>query len=104
MDSVDKEFKITENLKDQSTWYNGRFPKFDVELELNQKYGVRGSPTIVINDKVVSLARSPEAFKEAVCKAFETPPEECNQKLSEEIASPGIGPLGGGSGSSGTCA
>lgn len=57
----------------------------------------------MINDKEVRLTRSPEAFKQAICQAFITPPEECNQTLSTEIASPGIGPLTGGSASSGSC-
>ncbi len=39
--------------------------------------GVRGSPTIIINGKVYSGARTAEAFKEAICSAFTTAPEEC---------------------------
>ena len=92
MQRIDKEYGITEALNDQSKWM-GRFPPFNVEKDLNDKYGVRGSPTLVINDKVVSIARSPESYKEAICSAFVNPPEECNQKLSTQTASPGFGPL-----------
>ncbi|HDJ96441.1 MAG TPA: hypothetical protein ENG45_00005, partial [Candidatus Aenigmarchaeota archaeon] len=89
MDDTDKRYGITENLNNRSTWYNGRFPRFDIDLDLNKKYNVQGSPTLVINDKVVRVTRSPEAFKEAICSGFNTPPEECNEKLSTKQASPG---------------
>jgi len=70
---------------------------------LNEKYGVQGSPTVVINDKVVSVStRSPEKFKEIVCQAFNTPPAECSQTLPEEVSSPGFG-LSSGSSSGGSC-
>jgi len=54
-------------------------------------------------DREVRVNRSPEAFKQAICQAFTNPPAECNQTLSTETASPGIGPLTGGSTSSGSC-
>lgn len=104
INEVDEQYKVYENYNDTSTWYNGRFPKWDVELELNQKYGVRGSPTLVINDKVVSVSRTPEILKQTICNAFNNPPEECNQKLSENTPSPGFGSLEEvSSSSSGSC-
>lgn len=69
---------------------------------LDQKYGVSGSPTLIINGKRVSVARSPESFKEAICNAFLEPPEECNVQLSAKIAKPGFGG-GEGSSSQGNC-
>jgi hypothetical protein len=101
--AADAEFKITELYNDKSTWLNGRFPKFDVHASLNEQYGVGGSPTVVINDRVVSLSsRSPEAFKQAICEGFNTPPDECSEVLSTEVASPGLGGGTGGS-DSGSC-
>ena len=89
---TDADYDITEQYNDKSTWLNGNFPKFDVQSDLNEGYGVQGSPTIVINDTVVNVSpRSPEKFKEVVCSAFASPPEECNQTLSDEAASTGIG-------------
>ncbi len=61
------------------------------EVSLNQKYGVTGSPTLVINGKVVRASRSPEAVKSLICSAFTNPPEECSQTLSAEQTSPGFG-------------
>jgi len=52
------------------------------EASLNEKYGVRGSPTILVNDVQYSGGRSPEAFKSAICNAFNSPPSGCNQTLS----------------------
>lgn len=96
---TDKEFNITSLYNNKDTWLNGRFPKFNVHDDLNVKYGVGGSPTVVINDQVVSVSpRTPEKFKQVVCGAFNSPPEECNQVLSNDSPSAGIG---GGTGTSG---
>jgi hypothetical protein len=82
---TDEEFKISENFKEEG------YPPFDIHKNLNEKYGVKGSPTLVINDTVVSVERSPEKIKETICNAFLNPPSECNQKLSNTISSPGFG-------------
>jgi protein-disulfide isomerase len=102
--SIDKQFNLTNLFNDQSTWLNGRFPKYPVEEDLNSKYNVQGSPTFVVNGKVVSVQRSAEAVKQAICSAFNSPPEECNQKLNENPEAAGIGKIAaGGSTSSGSC-
>ncbi|MCX6764186.1 MAG: hypothetical protein NTU58_00535 [Candidatus Nealsonbacteria bacterium] len=101
--ATDHQFKITEQYNDKSTWLNGQYPKFDVQGELNQQYQVGGSPTVVINDKVVNISdRSPEGFKKAICDAFTTAPAECNQTLSTSSASSGFGVTTGGT-SGGSC-
>ena len=61
------------------------------EVELNQKYGVRGSPTVFINDERYSGARTPEAYKKAICSGFINPPEECQQILSGSTTGTGTG-------------
>jgi hypothetical protein len=94
--ATDKEFKISEGFTE-----NG-YPPFNVHKDLNEKYGVKGSPTLVINDVVLNVQRSPEKVKQAICDAFLNPPPECQQKLSEENASPGFGTTSDGS-SSGSC-
>lgn len=43
---------------------------YKVDSELSQKYGVQGSPTLVINGVMASTGRSPSAFLDAACKAF----------------------------------
>jgi len=100
---TDQDYNIYSSYDDKSTWLNGAFPKFDVHADLNEKYGVQGSPTIVVNDQVVNVSpRSPEKFKEVICQAFNSLPEECSQMLSEDVASTGIGG-GTGSSSGGSC-
>lgn len=88
---TDKNYDVTKNYDDKSTWAGGSYPPFNVQKELNEKYKVQGSPTVIINEVEVNVERSPEKFKEAICNAFVSPPEECQQKLSETQASPGFG-------------
>jgi protein-disulfide isomerase len=104
IESLDDEFKITELLNDKSTWSGGRYPQFNVYKNENNKYGVQGSPTLVINEKVVSSGRDSASLLEIICSAFNEAPEECNQQLSSESPSPGFGYTASGSGSSGSCA
>lgn len=102
VEETDKAFGVTQGYNDQSSWLNGQYPKFQVNMDLNDQYGVPGSPTLVINGTIVDVAkRSPEGFKAAICEAFDEAPQECSQQLSDELASPGFG-LGTG-GSSGSC-
>jgi protein-disulfide isomerase len=92
VESTDKEFDVYANYQDKDAWLNGTYPKFDVHASLNESYGVAGSPTIVINDEIINISsRSPEAFKQAVCEAFISAPEECSQALSDTAFSSGFG-------------
>lgn len=97
---TDEEFDITGLYEDDSTWASGMFPLFPVEDDMNQEFDVRGSPTFVVNGKVISVSRSPEAIKDAICSAFISPPEECDEELSDKAEQPGIGPIGSGDGAS----
>jgi hypothetical protein len=101
---TDKEFNVIALYNDKNAWLNGQFPKFNVHNDLNEQYGVGGSPTIVINDTVVDVSpRSPEKFKEIICQAFNSPPEECSQTLSSDSPTSGFGIGTESSGSSGGC-
>lgn len=100
---TDQQFKITAGYDDKNTWLNGQYPKFDIYSDLNTQYGVKGSPTIVINGKQVSLNnRSAEAFKTLVCQAFINQPAECSQTLSDTATAAGFGEESS-NGSSGSC-
>lgn len=98
---MEEEFNVTEVFESSTE----RFPPYPVDAVLAQQYGVRGSPTFVINGVTLSVNRSPEAVKQAICDAFNTPPEECSQTLSTAAEGPGIGALGSGNsgGSAGSC-
>jgi glutaredoxin len=56
----------------------------DQEIKLTGKYGVSGSPTLVINDVTYNGDRTADSYKEAVCSGFKNQPKECKTKLSNE--------------------
>lgn len=88
---TDEKFSITKNLKDQSSWLSGRFPLFNTDKEANQKYGVGGSPTLVINGVQVNSGRDSASFLSTICNAFTNKPDECNTQLSSTTPGPGFG-------------
>jgi len=51
------------------------------EKELNERYNVRGSPTMFLNDKLYQGRRTPEDIKNYICCAFMDRPGECNISL-----------------------
>ena len=90
--AADKEYNVMEKFADKSTWLNGRYPLFDVHKVENEKYGVRGSPALVINGQQVSnVGRSPASLLVAICGVFETQPTECNTTLASDTPAPGFG-------------
>lgn len=97
---TDKQFGITAKYNDQSSWLSGQFPQFPIYDTENNKYGVQGSPTLVINGVQSQAARTPEAIKQAICAAFENAPAECSQPLNNNSFQAGFGlaQAGGGGG------
>ncbi|MCX8178608.1 MAG: thioredoxin domain-containing protein [Candidatus Aenigmarchaeota archaeon] len=55
------------------------------EARVNQ-FGVRGSPTLIINGATYNGARTPDSFKQAICSGFSTQPSECSQVLEGSAA------------------
>ena len=103
-DAAIDEFGIQEAWDDKASWLSGRFAKYPVHDDANKAYGVRGSPTLVINGEVVSVSRSAEAVKQAICNAFTTPPAECDEVLNTNQEQPGAGPIGAGTAPAGAAA
>lgn len=93
--AADKAFGITAKYDDKASWLSGRFPIYPVHADLNDQYGVQGSPTLVINGAQIDVSRSPEAIKQTLCGAFNNPPAECSENLSTESAGPGFGTSAG---------
>jgi len=89
--ATDTQFKITESYNDKSKWSNGTYPPFDVDKADNQKYGVQGSPTFIINGQETSVGRDPASMLKAICDAFNTAPAECQKQLASEAPTPGFG-------------
>ncbi|MCK4968380.1 MAG: hypothetical protein KAS12_04960 [Candidatus Aenigmarchaeota archaeon] len=59
------------------------------QVLLNNKYGVQGSPDLVINGVHYQGERTAEGYKQAICSGFNQPPVECQQTLSDTNASVG---------------
>ncbi|MBR9690937.1 hypothetical protein GOV08_04605, partial [Candidatus Woesearchaeota archaeon] len=75
---TDKEFDVIKNLEDKSSWSGGRFPQFMIYDADNKKYGVRGSPTLIINGQQAQSGRDAQSLLNTICGAFDGKPEECN--------------------------
>lgn len=88
--STDAQFKVTENFKNK-VGYQGSYPGFDVNKADNTKYGVGGSPTLVINGQEVSSGRDANSLLKSICSAFTTAPKECQTVLSSDSPAPGFG-------------
>lgn len=79
------------------------------DKELNTKYGVQGSPTVVIDGKEASIyPRDPQSVAKALCAAFTSnKPSECDSLSSFSTTNPsaGFGTTSGSSSSSsgGSC-
>ena len=50
---------------------------YETDSDLSEGYGVKGSPTLVINGKIISSGRSPAAYLDTICSAFNDAPAEC---------------------------
>ncbi|MEM4152553.1 MAG: hypothetical protein QXK80_00310 [Candidatus Pacearchaeota archaeon] len=72
---------------------------------LNEKYGVRGSPTFVLDGKEANIyPRDPQSIANAICNAFKgSKPNVCSEKFSTQNPSPGFGSGSSSSGSGGSC-
>lgn len=91
VDSVDKEYKVIENLNDKTSWYNGKFPMFNINKDDTDKYGIKGSPALVINGETIASARDSATLFETICSSFTSVPEECAQTLLSTAPTPGFG-------------
>jgi len=61
------------------------------DSELSQGYGVRGSPTLIINGVQSGAGRSSASYLSGICEAFNVLPDECSETLSSAAPSPGFG-------------
>ena len=66
---------------------------YAADSALSEGYGVRGSPTLVINGQIVNSGRSPDAYLNSICSAFTDGniPEECDEQLNTASPSAGFG-------------
>jgi len=64
---------------------------FDLDSKLSQSYGVKGSPTLIINGIESKAGRSPASYLAGICNAFNDVPKECSEVLSSSTPSAGFG-------------
>jgi glutaredoxin len=77
---------------------------YEIDSNLSQSYGVRGSPTLVINGAQASSGRDSQSYLDAVCSAFNTAPEICTTaEVSSSSPTPGFGWEGTGSDTGAQC-
>lgn len=86
----DAKYKVTEQFDKKENWV-GNFPPVDFDKAANEKYGVAGSPTLVINGQEVQSGRDQQSLLDAVCAAFKTKPAECSKSLSKDSPVAGFG-------------
>ncbi len=84
--ATDKSLGLTEKFKS-----NSQNPPFGVDAELNKKYGVQGSPTLVVNGTVIGSGRDSASYLKAICSGFENQPAECSAALSSTAPAAGFG-------------
>lgn len=89
--ATDAQFGVMASLNDQSSWVSGQFPQFNIYKEDNEKYGVQGSPTLVVNGEVVETSRDSASLLATICSGFTNPPAECATELSSVSPAPGFG-------------
>ncbi len=90
VEATDEEYKITYNFENNIN-YQGSHPEFAVDKADNEKYGVGGSPTLIINESQVSVGRDSATLLAAICQSFNEQPAECEAELSSAPPSAGFG-------------
>lgn len=106
--ATDKQYKVSEVFaKGESAW-GSTFPPFNIYEAENKKYGVQGSPTLVINGEQISAGRDAASLAGAICGAFTDgkKPAECGGKFDSASPAPGFGtaPAASGSAPAANCA
>jgi len=93
IDDTNDEYKTLVNYDDKSTWtkMNPPSPILTIHQEDNLKYGVKGSPELIINEEKILAYRDSNSLLSTICSAFNNPPSECNTELSSATPAPGFG-------------
>ncbi len=97
-----KEAKVSET-KLKSCISKSSEAYYKTDSAASQAAGVQGSPTLVINGQIVNSGRSPSAFLQTICSAFNTAPSECEETLDSTNPSAGFGYSAGGSNTAAGC-
>ncbi|MDD5639312.1 MAG: hypothetical protein PHR47_00700 [Candidatus Pacebacteria bacterium] len=88
--NAEKEFNVIANFKSNKDYF-GNFPSFNIFKADNEKYGVQGSPTLVINGVQIQSNRDSNSLLKSVCSTFNNIPDICNKNISSETPATGFG-------------
>lgn len=99
---TDAKFKVMDNFKNKVD-FQGSYPSFNVFKADNEKYGVGGSPTLVINGEEIRSGRDSASLLATICSAFNEAPEACATELSSTSPSAGFGYSTNGNASEASC-
>lgn len=89
---TDNTFQVSENYNNMSSWFLQRYPKINLDKDLNDLYGVKASPTLVVNQQVVqSYQRTAPGLLSVICAGFKDQPTECGKSLPPQTPSQGFG-------------
>lgn len=89
---ADTAYNVSRNYNDTSGWFLQRYPKINIDKGLNDLYGVKASPTLVVNHIVVQkYERTAPGLLSAVCAGFKEQPKECGKSLPPQTPSQGFG-------------
>ncbi len=102
INATNNKYQTLAKYNDQTTWLSGRYPVYPINGDLNTKYDVQGSPTLVINGaQVEGVDRTADGVKKAICAAFNNPPAECGTTLASAAYGAGFGYDAAGNASAG---
>lgn len=100
--------QIASCVADTNKQFNPTEKAFDINKDENVKFGVQGSPTLVINGTTVSSGRDSASVLKAICTGFANQPKECSTKLSSTSPTAGFddqaAAAAGGSAPAASCA
>jgi hypothetical protein len=103
INETDVKYNITVMYNDKDSWLSGTYPQFNINKIECDRYGVQGSPTLVINGETApATGRDSATLLSTICTGFTTQPSECDETLSSAAPSAGFGYEGTDS-SSGSC-
>ncbi|MCK9393373.1 MAG: peptidoglycan-binding domain-containing protein [Candidatus Paceibacterota bacterium] len=88
--SGEKEFNVISNYTNKKDFV-GEYPGFNIFKADNEKYGIQGSPTLVINGTQVQSGRDSNSLLKSICGAFNGNPEACSKSISSETPAAGFG-------------
>lgn len=73
---------VTKCVADTNKQFNPTEKAMGLNKDETVKFGVQGSPTLVINGTTVASGRDSASVLKAICSGFTTQPKECQAKLS----------------------